>query len=384
MKKLLTFLTIVVFGTTLGLLISRFIFVTQNNAPKQTNNGYVQQEANLVNSKWKKPTSTVQGFPLLKAETNELNIYDITNKKLVATGRKVMGTGGASNIGDTDALPSNALLLTAYITLDNKLFIISHETMQPTKIADDVTYITAWSPDDTKLIYYRSPSDINTAVDGMGPVPDRHGFIKDYLGGFFMFDLNTGETKNLYPLTNYLGFVGNDTLLSLHSDKLVTFNFNDFEAVYNVSKETFGFGTSQYNIARDGKKWTFTHSMKPTNDNNIIIADFPNLNGTIVESGGWADYQWPILSPDATKIIYLKGPQFSETTWSYAIQSKEKAQLTTGTPVAWINNDAVLVQETLTPKAAYPYYQGLKMVNVTTKESTWLVKDLGFTVPHTL
>lgn len=384
MKKILTFATLILIGTASGLLISRLILITQ---PRVEGRNDALQGSNTLQEQlttWNKPTSNVQGFPLLKDEKNDLYIYDITNKKLVFTNYSTLGTGGASYFGDVDALPSNALNLTAFIDHNNDLYVISHETLQTSKLAEKVSLITAWSPDDSKLVYYRYPRSLSNVSEGPGPAIEKFNFVPNYQAGFFVFDLNTGATKSLYPLETAIDFVNNDTILSLLNDKLVTFNVNSFEADYKVSEDTFGFGTGQFNFATNGDMWTFTHSFKPTDDNNIILAKFPEQKGTIVESGGWADYQWPILSPDNMRIIYLKGPQFSESTWMYNTQTKIKKTLTTGTPITWINNDTVLVQETLTPKDQYPFYQGLKSVNTTTNEVTWLVKDLGYRIPHTL
>jgi len=83
-------------------------------------------------------------------------------------------------------------------------------------------------------------------------------FLPQPLSGFILKDIKTSQTVALTPLDYVLGFVGNNTLLTKTADgseRLVTFDINKFSADYSLITESFGFGSMQFSLSQDGKKW---------------------------------------------------------------------------------------------------------------------------------
>lgn len=70
-----------------------------------------------------------------------------------------------------------------------------------------------------------------------------------------------------------------------------------------------------------------------------------NKEGEVIESGGWADFQSPIFSPEGTKIAYAKGSPISYTVWVYDTNSKKKTKYSEGRPEVWIDENTILITQ---------------------------------------
>ncbi|RJR26990.1 hypothetical protein C4561_04410 [candidate division WWE3 bacterium] len=275
------------------------------------NNNSVSNVINApVGEKWKPLISKKKGYPLIDAAEKKLKVFDLENKLVKETGILAACCGGELEVGDIEPSPSPNLLFTVYIDQSSKdLWLLSNDTLEKQAITKtgNVTYISAWSPDSTKVIFFVNRDSLSERKDGPIPWGTIENFKEEEMNGFYMFDISNGKLTALSPLSNIIAFVNEDTVLSRVADtRFVTFNVEKFIGDYTKVKDEFGFGVSQFNFSMDGKKWAFTHSFNPTEDANIILAEFPNKTGTIIDSHSWAHVQWPVISPDGTKVLYQR------------------------------------------------------------------------------
>ncbi|RJP45894.1 MAG: hypothetical protein C4584_02655 [Armatimonadetes bacterium] len=326
---------------------------------KQTNQKISEQKTEPNSIELKIPKSTKKGFPIIDNNTLNLYIYSFAQNKLLDTKTTVDHQGFSAGLGSSTSLQSPNLFYTAFIDKDKNLWIQSNETLEKTQITKNslTYYISGWSPDSKKLVYWiASDKDIQSRKrEGMGgPVWEgKEKFNKNhYPGGFYLLDIENRRTQNLYPLTDFETFIGNDKILVSGGDdrdRLIIFDYTTFEADYSI-KDTFGFGANQFNISPDGTQWTYTLSRNPTEDANIIFAPFPDKEGTQIDSGRWADVQFPIFSPSAKKIAYIKREGYissghpREMTWVYDIASKTKSGHIQGEPTAWVDENTIVVR----------------------------------------
>lgn len=191
--------------------------------------------------------------------------------------------------------------------------------------------------------------------------------------GFFLFDIDSGVTKKLYPIEYFESFIDNEKILvrttAFTTDRFIVFNINTFEADYGFVKEKFGFGAGQFDFTSDGSKWTYILSPNPTTDNNIIYATFPNKEGEVIESAGWGDFSSPIFSPEGTKIAYAKGSPGSHAVWVYDTNSKKKTKYSEGAPMVWIDENTILITQRDFADLLKLHYFLLDLTNNTTTEA---------------
>lgn len=315
-----------------------------------------------TNSSWQKPDSKEQGFPIptkeTKPNTRRFLIYSLSKDKTLPVDYNVQGAGGAMGYGETSPLASPDLLYTVFINEEDKnLWLLSNETLQAKRITDfgGVSYISGWSKDSKKIIFNIGADSITSQTQGMGGYPETKIQFKTNLNpGYFIFNIETGELKKLYPIESFEAFIDNERILTRATDqgskdRLIVFNTNTFEADYGFVKDKFGFGNLQFNFTNNGEKWTFTASKNPTNDAYIVYADFPSKEGETVDSGQWADVQFPILSPDGNKISYSRKEGYissgipKQVAWVYDVKNKTKKGYIEGWPKVWINNHSLIV-----------------------------------------
>lgn len=327
-----------------------------------------------VDTSWKKPESSQIGVPIpTKQNANNqrsFSIYSVATGKLQKINKDIDAGGGGLGLGSSDPLSSPDLLYTAFIDRDsNNLYLLSNETLEETQITKNggVSYINDWSPDSTKIVYNIGADSIESRMQGQGGPPNKATFSKVSQPGFYIFNIETGENTLLYPISYVEGFIDNNRLLikpndQFFQDKLITFNTQSFEANYTVSSEKFGFGEGQYDFAPDGKKWTYTLSRNPTTDANIIYTDFPNKEGETIDSGNWADVQFPKFSPSGKKIAYWRQEGYAGegipnmTVWVYDTASKEKKRYADGYLVQWIDENSLLYKKVDVPSNATTYF----------------------------
>lgn len=352
-----------------------------------------QQDATSEDSyKWQKPSSTKKGFPIVDSQTNALAVFLLDAKQLKDTGKKSVEYGsGWLGHGRSDPLPSPDLLYTAFIENGTRqLKLLSNETFEEAPIlpGEKVDYIFGWSPDSKKIIYYISPDTL--AIRRQGPHQSWEGkeqFDPKRESGFSLFNIDTGEAKKLYPIEEMVAFIDNSRILAragkdeYMNKRLVVFNVVTFEADYGLVKDEFGFGASNFSFSHDGSKWTYTLSRNPTEDANIIYADFPNKEGIEVDKGSWAEVQHSFISPLATRIAYWKKegdieqgvprtrtvqgvPKFA--VWVYNTQDNAKEKYAEGMVVGWVDENRLIYRVQKDSASDNTFY----LLDLTTKEST--------------
>lgn len=285
---------------------------------------------------WKKPASNSKGYPIVDNKTRELKVFDINTLTLKNTGIEVLCCGGSVGYGNTDPLPSPNLNYTAYIDFNTKdLWFLSNQNFKKESVSKGqaVNYISGWSKDGKYLVYYIQEDTLKFRKDGPAEWETVEKFTQQEKSGFYLFDTTNGKTTNLSPIQYFVGFVDGDEFLartSAESERLVVFDVENFVADYALITEDFGFGVSQFDFSQSGNKWVFTYSQNPTQDANIVYADFPKKNGVFIDSGVWAEVQWPVISHDGKRVTYQKTGIDEQTgeiknyIWLYDSEAREE------------------------------------------------------------
>lgn len=386
-KQTLLILLVFIFGLAAGFGGTFFFkkevkngstITTATNSFTKTDSIKIPEEK----TNWVKPASTKKGYPIYDSKTNELSIFLIDSKELKNTGKKTSWGSGASGFGSTDSIASPDLLYTAYIDKESQeLKLLSNETFTDVVLStpgEKVSYISGWSPDSKKIIYYIDQQTLATRKTGMMPWEGKEKFNKKLNPGFIIFNIETGERESLYPVAYFISFIDNNRILvkagedEFMGKRLIVFDFSTFEADYSFVKEEFGYGANQFTFSENGKKWTYTLSRKPTEDANIIYADFPNKEGVDIDSGGWADVQFPYISPSGSKIAYWKKEGYVSdgvlrfTVWIYDEKSKLKEKYAEGMIMGWIDENRLIYRVQNTSVTDSTFY----LLDLTSKQST--------------
>lgn len=348
--------------------------IVQTDKPTPSQSKSEQKLSKSEENIWVKPVSSKKGYPIVKTEgenTKKLYIYSLSSKTKRLIDIPVAYGGGAAGLGQSDPWVSPDLFYTAFINKETgNLFLLSNETLEKKQVTTNggIGFITGWSPDSKNILYSVGNDTISTRIQGPIQYPPLKLTFKKILdSGYFIFNIDSGKTTKLYPVEYIEGFIDNENLLvrmteQSYNDYLVVFNINSFEANYALVKEKFGFGANQFNFTRDGKKWVFTLSRNPTTDANIIYADFPQKEGMQIDSGKWAEVQFPLISPKGTKIAYVKEEGFVTPgtprfiVWSYLTADKTKKRLTQGKPELWIDETILIISDVNYDKNEKEYY----------------------------
>lgn len=333
------------------------------NIPKKTSLSATSEDTPSTNTTWKKPESNQKGFPIFTTNIPEnsrtLQLYSFTTKQVTPLPKKSIGMSGASGIGSSDPLVSPNFLYTAFIDNDtHNLWLVSNETKKSVSITSygGVAYITAWSPDSSKIIYVIQSENSGQEGPGDGILSNAPNTFDPHLDpGFFLFDTNTGKTQKLYPLSTIEGFIDDDRVFTFvstdgtnNNDRLVVFNTKTFTMDTQVSQEKFGFGALQYTFTQDGKYWTYMLSRNPTTDANIIYAPFPQKEGVQIDSGAWAQVQNSHINPQGTYVAYSHQDTYTDgrpnyMTFIYNTKTKEKFQAVPGMPMKWFDENQIII-----------------------------------------
>ncbi|MBI4091221.1 hypothetical protein HY419_00550 [candidate division WWE3 bacterium] len=296
-----------------------------------------------------------------------MSIYTFADKTLSPVLKVSVASGNsASGFGESDPLVSPNLLYTAVIDdQTHNLWIVSNETKELKQITQtgDVSYLSGWSKDSKKIVYRVDEESITSLTQGYGGYQEtKVQFKPNRDAGYFAFDIDSGVTTKLYPLDYFETFIDSKNILTkpidqYSSDRLVIFDTNTFEADYGFVPEKFGFGAGQFSFSDDGTKWVYTLSRNPTTDANIIYAPFPQKEGETIDSGAWADVQFPNISHNGTKVAYSKkdGPAYAVWVYNTADKSKKKYDVE-GWAVAWVDENTIVVKSSNASKSGNSLY----------------------------
>ena len=375
MKKIIPIVSIVI--VTIGSLYLCFWFGQKTQKPivLNTDKGPVQGGSfeiknNVEENNWIRPKSNKIGFAFAekdKSQTEEpykfiygkLFIWIMDENKMIDT-KIIVYNNGFTPYGYSTPMTSPDRLYTAYIDTPNqKLNIISHETLDKKIISTSrVENISGWSSDSSKIVYFIEGS--KNIVTNKTETRDMEGgdwmvneiFDKDIQSGFYMFDLKTGKTTFLYPLTTFDSFIDSKRILSeveyydydnKRHEKLVIFDTETFEANYSTFKEDVldnGNSIWQYDYTKDLSKWVYAYQ-NWKNDNSKVevrLANWPDSKGERVSLGERS--QRPKFSPDGSKIAYCDGTNIIQL---YDIATKNTISLANGGDFNWMDNKNILI-----------------------------------------
>lgn len=310
-----------------------------------------------------KITSHKQGFPVID-DNGRLSIYSFNDKAKKPTNIKVGDTGFLSGAGSSSPVASPDFLYSAFIDQEKRnLWVISNETfekVQITRSGEIAEYITGWSPNGRRIIYVTGHNEVARIGGGNGEKVVKSKPILRNSGEFYLFDLETGQSTKL-PIKHFQGFLDNNRILIKDSDnygnegnRIFAFDLKTFKTDDSFMPGIYGPEIGQFNIANDRKKWIFLFSNNPTvtgNDSSVVVADFPKKTGITLDSGGWADFQSPKISPNSTKVAYTKkevksldNPKYGVII--YDLLTNTPQRLSDGYPVRWLNDNSLIVYST--------------------------------------
>lgn len=316
---------------------------------------------------WEKLASSEKAFPIQtykdKNSPGVWKLYSLSKNKLLSLDTVELTPNGGSyaGSGSSDPIASPNLLYTAFVGKDSNLWLLSNETLQTQQLTTTgfVGSIIGWSPDSTKITFNHAQDTIaNRTNVPHAPTTSKLSFKPQSDVGLHQISVETGDTTPLAAIEYSDGYINNDTLLvrpdSDSASRLIVFNTKTLEADQSSIKLQPNFGTNQFSFSRDGKKWAYLNSLDPQQPTEggvtIVFGSFPQTASTVIETGSWAELQWPRFSPNGTKIVYQKSEGYigegvpKETVWIYDIAKKTKAKYAEGAPERWLDDSTILVK----------------------------------------
>lgn len=295
------------------------------------------------------------GFPVIQDNGN-LSIYSFSKKKLIPTNIKIANIGFLSGAGSSAPISSPDFRFSVFIDAEKRdLWVLSNETLeknQVTKNGEIADYIAGWSPDSKKIIYVTGYNEVAKLGGGDGEKIVKSKPILSSSGKYYLFDLTTG-TSELLPikLMQLQGFLDNNRILIRNIDRLgetgkqiLALNMNTLKTDSSVMPGIYGPEISQFDIGDGLKKWTFTleNHFTVQGESSIVVADFPKTEGgLVIDSGKWADLQCPKLSPDSTKVAYIK-----YGIMVYDLVNHINQRYTEGRVIRWFDNKNLIIYST--------------------------------------
>lgn len=287
-----------------------------------------------------------KGYPITKwienTNTRKLSIYPFFTGKLTETDIIVDAGGGGVGFGDADPVVSPDLKYTAYVDNEtNNLWLLTNETLEKQKIItkDGRILISGWSPDSKKIVFFVYEGSFQGGI-----ITDKPGL------GFYLYDKDSGKSNKL-PIDSFVSFIDNQRILvnsfdQPPKDHLIVFDIESFKESNDIVTDHL----VQISITDDGKYWTYTYSYSDNSDKSmsrIIYAKFPDKEGTVIAQGGFADVQFPKISPRGTKIAYIKKAKDSknfvdEVVWVYDTEEKTNKRFVDGRPENWANENILI------------------------------------------
>ncbi len=345
----------------LSSVLTYFVFKPSATQKQVQNTQAISQQIvqQTTQKTWVKPISNSQGFAFIDQKNRKFYIYQFKNSQLSSVEEEPLWGSETAGTGTDSPLVSPDMLYTALIDKKtSQLWLMSNDTLLKKAITSDaISRITAWSPNSKKIIYYAGADTVEDRKNGeLIDYSKPEIFSKHKLGGFYMFNIDTGETIGLYPLKAIEQFVDNDRLISFinwgdvqNPVKSIFFDTNTFTATYNDIKPSRS-SIGQYTFRDNGKYWAFSYSKDPTNDMSIVYAPFPEEVGTTIDAGAWAEMQWPLFSPDGNSLIYIKRDGFFEPGYpkyvvhKYDLNTKSNTTYDEGFRTWWVDNNNIMVE----------------------------------------
>lgn len=316
---------------------------------QETFQGKIKTESFHIEN-WIKPKSSSQGYPIVFGKPDsvlfpELHIYNVRAKSLTLVDKSIAWGGGFFGTGTLDPTVSPDLLYTIFFDSKGNFYLLSNETREKRLIVNvengDLALVSGWSPDSKKIIFYVEEKP------GIGFLPRAHASDFVVLKKFYLFDIDSGILTKLDFQPPFISFIdASHVLVGSSSDVSRLINLQSFQFENITIKNLTDL---QVNFSNDGKWWSFAHSKG--DNSSIYYAQFPNTDGVLIDSGAYADVQWPTFSPDNTKIAYEKAEgEVGEKSgipktriWIYDVSNKTKKSYVLGKPERWIDEKRLIV-----------------------------------------
>ena len=308
------------------------------------------------------PKTNRKSFPVTKDGLLRL-VSVVPGDLVIKYPEDVAGSGYSFGKGFSEPSSSPDMAKIALITQKGQLRVIDSEGRSVASVGANlkVGYISGWSPDSQKLIFYVFGSKISNMIFPDGPVlpesVDQNPKFTPGAGieGFYVLDFMAQKIEFLAPISDasFLAWIDAKTILvtvknfGQGPEVAAAFNVETYQARAGEYKDIFKdwFGP-QMSFSPDGKKWAITlHSAFSVGDDStaaIILADFPARSGVTIESGKFAYIQGPRISPDSKKVIYrahdvVNGPNFVQL-----YDGSQTKRLFEGIPLEWIDANSFI------------------------------------------
>ncbi len=318
-------------------------------------------------STWSMPVSTEQGIPIVKNE--KLYVYHLNSKTSQDTGYITSsGSGTLGQGGDRPILSPDGKFIAFINKQDNsRLYLLPISSKQALKLTDyPVAYLTDWSKDSTKILFYLSYDSLASRKDGPGAdLTAVEKFNPAHQTGFHTFSITDGKDTNIYPISgaqngyifNVFGFIDTSRLLVEYempgyqeTVRHVLFDTNTFVADYlTLSTQKPDFAT-QRSFSANGTLWAHTSDSNSTDKGvDIMFSNFPSWDGVIVDSAPFAHIQRPIINSTGKLLAYqkrgaeVKPGMFAEKTIFWDTSAKKKISEINGRPLYWVTDNQFLV-----------------------------------------
>ncbi len=292
------------------------------------------------------------------ATKNDGSVYivpiDAETEPFLYTKYGEMYNGGSLGHGETGPELSPDLEKFAFVK-DGKLVVVSADTKTEQIIPlENVTYITGWSRDGSKLIAYVTSNSIKNIFESGGPGYETptEAVINpaENPTGFYLIDFAAGTIRHMHELNDMLVYewvdgdaiivsngLGQYELFSYYN--LATHTVNT-EMVKKLS-EVFG---QQMSFSSDGKKWSTVTSVEQNSTDmaQITMGNFPNFGDIARIEVPWARKQGPVMSPTGDKVAIWGSRGDASDGEVHIYRGTTIDYIAEGRPRVWLDNDRLL------------------------------------------
>lgn len=305
------------------------------------------------------PKTETKSYPVIR--DGKLSLVSIDNNnndtKSVIVDQNVLSGNGSIYTGSTDPAVPPDINKIAYLKDGGQAWLISANSKDKILLSKEILFsaLGSWSPDSRYLILFSKNDTVSSLYEGMGVEDYKKLKETNIPSGVFLYDAQTGNISWLSPISNVVTWVGPTKLLTLPDPDqtpsgYVIFDVESYEADTKTLRNSFEkWFYPQFSMS-NGSKWALSlgrtgNESQSSSYSKIVIADFPDAEGTLIEEGKWAYIQKPIISPKGDKAIYRKydvvnGPVYVEY-WNEG----KIARLVEGEPVMWIDGNRFIYTE---------------------------------------
>ncbi len=191
-----------------------------------------------------------------------------------------------------------------------------------------------WAPNSQKFLYYFW-DDTGTKTYAIYDITNNSNSL---------LELPKQQYESLYFKDNDNLLVKEETSPGMVGDDVYVFNLLTGQKSEPIVFKNF---YSEFIFLSNGLKWLISKGDTEPKPGSgfLILADFPDTNGVVVDSGSWAELQPSIfISPQERYIAYERDYD-GIFTWIYDITQGIKKKFIEGRPLAWIDDNTILVQD---------------------------------------